>query len=90
LAANILDPAVTDSPDYPKLVEALAEGCTRVESSDGPLDRGALFSLERPDLPESVDAAMLGSRGYPLTRWLVLLALMLLALEIGLTRERRA
>ena len=27
---------------------------------------------------------------YPLTRWLVLLALMLLALEIGLTRERRA
>jgi hypothetical protein len=90
LAASILDPAVTDSPDYPKLVEVLAEGCRRVESLDGPLDRGGLLSLERPDLPETVDAAMLGSTGYALTHWLLLLALVLLAVEIGLTWERRA
>jgi len=89
VAASMLDPAVTASPDFPRLVHALAEGCTSVESSDSPLDRGALLSLERPDLPQTVNAASLGTTGYPLTLGLLFLALMLLALEIGLTREPR-
>jgi len=85
VAAGIVDSMATRSPDYPVLLQALAEGCQSVDSDDGPLDRGALLSLERPDLPRLLDVASLGGTGYPLTGWLLLFALACLALEVGLT-----
>lgn len=90
LSASLQDPALTASPDYPSLVDALGKGCSEIRAIDGPLDRGALHALERPDLAAVVVVADLATAvGYPLTRWLMLLALALLALEVALTRERR-
>jgi len=91
LAASLHDPELTDSSDYPSLVDVLGNGCAGVERAEGPLDRGALHALERPDLAAFIDVASLAaSEGYALTRWLVVLALLLLGVELALTRERRA
>jgi len=89
LAASLMDPQLTESSDYPSLVDVLGNGCAGVDGVEGPLDRGALHALERPDLAAFVDVASLAaSEGYALTRWLVVLVLLLLGLEVALTRER--
>lgn len=99
LAADLTAPGLATAADYPSLIRALARGCGAPGSSGGPLDlpldkpldRGALRVLERPDLPGMVDvASLVAAGGIPLTRWLVLLALALLGLEVAMTRERRA
>lgn len=91
LAAPLTAPALTTSPAYPTLVERLATGCDHPGQTHAPLDRGALAALERPDLPARVDvASLVAAEGVSLTRWLVLIALALLGLEIAMTRERRA
>jgi hypothetical protein len=99
LAADLTAPGLTTAADYPNLVRALARGCGASGSAEGPLDppldspldRGALRVLEGPDLPGTVDvASLVAAEGIPLTRWLVLLALALLGLEVAMTRERRA
>ena len=87
LAADLLDASLTASPAYPLLLESLATGCDAA-ANGGPLDRGALYALERPDLPSEVDVASLGDTGTPLTRWLLIFAFVLLLAEVGLTRER--
>jgi len=90
-AASIDDPALTGSPEYPSLVEALGRACADAVGLDAPLDRGALHALERGDLARHVGlAAMAGAEGRPMGRWLAFLALMLLAADIGLTQVRRS
>jgi hypothetical protein len=91
LAAPLTAPELTASASYPSLVERLATGCDQPSHLDAPLDRGALAAIERPDLPATTDVASLAAaEGIALTRWLVLLALGLLGLEVAMTRERRA
>jgi hypothetical protein len=91
LAASLTAPTLTRSAEYPRLVRMLAQGCDHRGALDGPLDRGALTAIERPDLPATVDVgALIAAEGVPLTRWLVFLALALLGLEAAMTRERRA
>jgi hypothetical protein len=95
LAADLTAPGLATAADYPSLIRALARGCGAPGSAEGPLDlpldRGALQVLERPDLPATVDvASIVAAEGIPLTRWLVLLVLALLGLEVAMTRERRA
>ena len=90
-AASIYDPALSGGPEYPNLVDALGRACADDMGLDAPLDRGGLHALERSDLPDGVDlTAMAGEEGRPLGRWLILLALLLLTAEIGLTRVRRS
>jgi hypothetical protein len=95
VATPLTDAALTSSPAYPELVRALLLGCGESglgESGfgDGPLDRGAVHALERPDLPTTVEVAtFLTPEGGELTRWLLLAALGLLGLEVALTRSRR-
>jgi len=88
LAANLLDESLTGSDGFPLLVESLASACADVTSGDTPLDEGAVHVLQRPDLPATVDVAALGGTGTPLTRWLLILAFLLLLAEIGMTRQR--
>ena len=97
LAASLSAPELTASPDYPALIQALAHGCGETnradpaDPADGPLDTGALRAIERSDLPTTVDvASLVAAEGYPLTRWLILLALGLLGLEVAMTRGRGA
>jgi hypothetical protein len=90
LAASIDDPSLVSSPEYPALIDALGHACSGTESVDGPLDRGAIYALERPDLPLQVNLARLAaSRGAPLGRWVALLAILLLVAEVGMTRGRK-
>ena len=91
LAARLTAPELTSSPGYPELIRTLAHGCDDPAALDGPLDRGALTAIERPDLPATVDvASLVATEGIELTPWLVLLALALLGVEVAMTRERRA
>jgi hypothetical protein len=88
VAAALTDPALTSSPAYPELLRTLLHGCRTSGFGDGPLDRGAVQALERPDLPATVEvAAILSPEGRPWTPWLLLAALAFLALEVALTRS---
>jgi hypothetical protein len=89
LAASIRDPDLVADPDYPELVHKLGSACDKVAVIDGPLDEGALQLLEQPNLPATVDVADLAAEaGYPLGRWMALLALFLLIGEVVMTRRR--
>jgi hypothetical protein len=91
LAADLTAPELTTAADYPHLIRTLARGCGTARNAEGPVDLGARQAFERPDLPAAVDvASIVASEGVSLTRWLVLLALALLGLEVAATRERRA
>lgn len=90
LASSVIDRGLTSDLNYPALVEALADGCIRTETGDGPLDAGGSQALARPDLPELVSAATVAESGFPLTPWLAGLALLLLVADIWVSRRVRA
>jgi hypothetical protein len=89
LAASLRDPDLTADVDFPEVVSALGNACAETEDADGPLGAGALRALERPELPAFVDVTeMAAQAGYPLSRWIALLALLLFAGEVVMTRRR--
>jgi hypothetical protein len=88
-AVSLGDERLIQVANYPALVDALLRGCE--DAPDGPLDAGALQTLVGVDLPPQVDLASLSvPEGTPLTAWLGLLAALLLALDVIVSRRSRA
>lgn len=92
LGGDLRAPSLTSDPNYPLLIRTLVEGCAPRLDPDHPLSEDSRLALERPDLPEQVVVSDLlagAESGRPLTPWLALLAVALLAGEMALTRSRR-
>jgi hypothetical protein len=89
-AASLQDAQLSREAGFPDLVGELARGCGSKADPTLPLDRGGIWALTRPDLPQRVELADLDtSQGTPLAPGLLLLALALLGAEVLLTREKQ-
>ena len=79
--------ALTASPGFTSLIDVLGRGCDTTVA-DTPLDESALRVLEGGfDGEPTVELnALAVPSGRPLGRWLIALALLLMGLEIALSR----